>query len=327
MSAHSLARYLPNFWCHREGSEDTLRSRMFVAARVARRSLPPVRALARAPLPLHALARAKSTSSRSAFRSPHEVLGIGRESTPEQVKAAYREQALRHHPDRNPEARETAEQRFKEVSHAFEQLSAGAQAPGRRRGPPTAEESERLFWDLFGVGRGRAAARQPIGNIPARLMNWQQYAALLDSRGEAPERLRSGLEARGLYRDTLRELRGIDEETAASVRETARTQIMAHSAATDVEVLRNLVVDGRHSLEQLRISLGVAIIRPAAEVERIDREQAALLQPEHCAGKSIEAEAAWARFVTTRLVPTLGALDAASAPRRGRGRAVLAAGR
>ena len=306
---------------------------MFVR-RLAWRTSPPVHALARAPLhalaraplPLHALARAKSTSSRSAFRSPHEILGIDRDAPPEQVKAAYREQALRHHPDRNPDARETAEQRFKEVSHAFEQLSADARAPGRRRGPPTAEESERLFWELFGVGRGRAAARQPIGNIPARLMNWQQYAALLDSRGEAPERLRSGLEARGLYRDTLRELRGIDEETAASVRETARTQIMAHSAAADVEVLRNLVVDGRHSLEQLRISLGVAIIRPAAEVERIDREQAALLQPAHCAGKSIEAEAAWASFVTTRLIPTLGALDA-SAPRRGRGRVVLTAGR
>ena len=140
-------------------------------------------------------------------------------------------------------------------------------------------------------------------------MNWQQYSALLDSldAASATDRLRSGLEARNLFRDTLRELRGVDEETAASVRAVARSQIIERAEEQNVELLRNLVVDGRHSLEQLRRSLGVAVVRPAADVERINNEHAALLP--RCTGPSVEAEAAWARFVATKLVPALGPLD------------------
>jgi len=50
------------------------------------------------------------------------VLGVGREASIEEVKKAYRQMALKYHPDRNPGDHE-AEQRFKEAAEAYEVLS------------------------------------------------------------------------------------------------------------------------------------------------------------------------------------------------------------
>ncbi|MBU0616714.1 MAG: molecular chaperone DnaJ [Planctomycetes bacterium] len=54
-------------------------------------------------------------------RDYYEVLGLERNAAPDQVKRAFRQAALKYHPDRNKEA--GAEQRFKEVSEAYEVLS------------------------------------------------------------------------------------------------------------------------------------------------------------------------------------------------------------
>ena len=56
------------------------------------------------------------------MRDPYEVLGIGREATPEQIRAAYRKLAKSSHPDLHP-GDKAAEIRFKEVSAANELLS------------------------------------------------------------------------------------------------------------------------------------------------------------------------------------------------------------
>ena len=55
-------------------------------------------------------------------RDYYEVLGIPREASDAEVKKAYRENALKYHPDKNPGDPE-AEAAFKEVSEAFEILS------------------------------------------------------------------------------------------------------------------------------------------------------------------------------------------------------------
>jgi molecular chaperone DnaJ len=52
----------------------------------------------------------------------YRALGIDPSATIEQVKAAYRRQALKHHPDKNPGSAEAAE-RFKQCSEAYELLS------------------------------------------------------------------------------------------------------------------------------------------------------------------------------------------------------------
>ncbi|MBA2564027.1 MAG: molecular chaperone DnaJ [Gemmatimonadetes bacterium] len=54
-------------------------------------------------------------------RDPYEVLGLARDAGAEDVKRAYRQLAMRHHPDRNPVDAD-AEGRFKEAAEAYEIL-------------------------------------------------------------------------------------------------------------------------------------------------------------------------------------------------------------
>lgn len=53
----------------------------------------------------------------------YEILGITRQANEVDIKKAYRKMALKWHPDKNPEKKEEAEKRFKEVSEAYEVLS------------------------------------------------------------------------------------------------------------------------------------------------------------------------------------------------------------
>uniref|UniRef100_A0A8C9QAT7 J domain-containing protein n=1 Tax=Spermophilus dauricus TaxID=99837 RepID=A0A8C9QAT7_SPEDA len=48
----------------------------------------------------------------------YEVLGVQRHASPEDIKKAYRKLALRWHPDKNPENKEAAERKFKQVAEA-----------------------------------------------------------------------------------------------------------------------------------------------------------------------------------------------------------------
>ena len=59
-----------------------------------------------------------------AKRDYYDVLGVKKSSTHEEIRKAYRELALRHHPDRVPAAeKKQAEERFKEMSEAYAVLS------------------------------------------------------------------------------------------------------------------------------------------------------------------------------------------------------------
>lgn len=65
-----------------------------------------------------------------AKRDFYEVLGVSRTASPDEIKSAYRRLARQYHPDVSKEAPKVAEEKFKEVSEAYEVL---ANEDSRRR--------------------------------------------------------------------------------------------------------------------------------------------------------------------------------------------------
>jgi molecular chaperone DnaJ len=57
-----------------------------------------------------------------AKRDYYEVLGLAKNSSEEEIKKSYRKLAMKYHPDRNPDSKES-EEKFKEAKEAYEMLS------------------------------------------------------------------------------------------------------------------------------------------------------------------------------------------------------------
>ena len=55
-------------------------------------------------------------------RDYYEVLQVQKAASPDEIKKAYRQQALKYHPDRNRGDKES-EEKFKEAAEAYEVLS------------------------------------------------------------------------------------------------------------------------------------------------------------------------------------------------------------
>jgi DnaJ-class molecular chaperone len=53
----------------------------------------------------------------------YDILGISKGASADEIKKAYRKQALEWHPDRHKEDKEAAEKRFKEINEAYQVLS------------------------------------------------------------------------------------------------------------------------------------------------------------------------------------------------------------
>lgn len=100
-----------------------------------------------------------------AKRDYYEVLGVSKSATPEEIKKAYRQMAIKYHPDKNPGNKE-AEEKFKEAAEAYDVLSnpekkqkydqfghagmSGAAGGGFSSGGFSMEDIFSQFGDIFG---------------------------------------------------------------------------------------------------------------------------------------------------------------------------------
>ena len=53
----------------------------------------------------------------------YKVLGVSKDASEDEIKKAYRKLALKYHPDRNPDQKDSCDKKFKEISEAYEVLS------------------------------------------------------------------------------------------------------------------------------------------------------------------------------------------------------------
>ena len=107
----------------------------------------------------------------STKRDYYEVLGVSKDATEKDIKKAYRKLAFKWHPDKNPDNKKEAEEKFKEVNEAYSVLSD----PEKRRqydmggfdfesfGFGDGFDPMEIFKSFFGKHSGNKKGGDPFG--------------------------------------------------------------------------------------------------------------------------------------------------------------------
>jgi molecular chaperone DnaJ len=127
----------------------------------------------------------------SSKRDYYEVLGAAREASSEELRKAYRREALKHHPDRNP-GDALAEAKFKECTEAYQVLT---------------DDEKRRIYDQFGhAGLEGGAGFDGIGDVFTHMQDLfaEMFSGSMGGAGGGA-RPRRGGDLRVQVRLTLRE--------------------------------------------------------------------------------------------------------------------------
>ena len=92
----------------------------------------------------------------------YNILGVSRKASQDEIKKAYRKLAIATHPDKNPNNREESEQKFKQISEAYEILSNPEKRSkydkfgkdGINQQQPDMNGFQDIFKTMFGGGGG-----------------------------------------------------------------------------------------------------------------------------------------------------------------------------
>lgn len=83
----------------------------------------------------------------------YDLLGVSKSATQEEIKKAYRRQALEWHPDKHKDNKEAAEKRFKEINEAYQVLSD----------PQKRQAYDQFGHNAFSPGGAGARGGNPFG--------------------------------------------------------------------------------------------------------------------------------------------------------------------
>lgn len=101
----------------------------------------------------------------------YAVLGVQRQSSPEEIKKAYRKLAMKHHPDKNPNDK-AAEDKFKEATEAYDVLS---------------DPKKKQMYDQFGHSGFQGAGAGGGAGYNQGFSGGFQPGGGFDPRGAGPE--------------------------------------------------------------------------------------------------------------------------------------------
>src|SRR3954471_24346544 len=114
-----------------------------------------------------------------ARRDFYEVLGVGRDASPDDIQSAYRKLARTYHPDVNKDP--LAEDRFKELSEAYDVLSDPEM---RRRYDAFGHDFRQVpegvdpqQWARARAGAGRTSAGRSAGRSAGTSGGWSRPGA------------------------------------------------------------------------------------------------------------------------------------------------------
>jgi len=134
-------------------------------------------------------------------KDPYSILGVGKDATDEEIKAAYRELARKYHPDNYPDdnpLKELAEEKMQEINAAYDKI----QKIRSKKSTGGAEEEEYYSGSTSGIyadirrkinARHFADAERELFGIPdsARTSEWHYLLSIvLMSRNRVNDAMR-----------------------------------------------------------------------------------------------------------------------------------------
>ena len=125
------------------------------------------------------------------FKNYYKILGLeSNKATPEEIKAAYREQAKKYHPDINSE-NNFSEERFKDINEAYKVLS----------NPTTKRKYDRMWNSNIGKKKKFEESKREEGSIFSNFFN-MFFGEQLQSKEEKKSKKKEKLPIKGENIDT-----------------------------------------------------------------------------------------------------------------------------